>query len=211
VYTLLNPETVKDKLYHTVAHLATGPQVVGLQDPTLVGQGVWAEFSDTSVSRYNGDLMKYDHTAGADNGSMAAMLTSNLGTCVAWGELLVAVLGAQGIEAKTYNVAHKNINPPAVPDHMIVIDPVTGAPPKAQGTAGASYTANNIFNIHVLVKLDSDADTLYDPSYGTKTAKTGNLSALARYEDLYIPQFITPGAVVYGQTLGVEDMKLFPR
>jgi hypothetical protein len=48
----------------------------------------------------------------------------------------------------------------------------------------------------------------YDPSYGTKTGPSGNLSALARYEDLYISGFLRPNGTTYGQTMGVEDMKL---
>ena len=99
------------------------------------------------------------------------------GQCSAWSQLLIGVLGAQGIEA-----SEKEVTAPAYKAFVVMAMPAQGV---------ANYPESE-FVYHDVVTVDGFPNTIFDPSYGNMVPGTSLLAAEQQYEDLYVPDVVNP-------------------
>jgi len=188
-------------LYHTVVHIGShNGNGIGGTDPSPVVAAAWGEFADCEVRRVDGMLLRYNHDYPPII-SVAAMLAdaSGRGQCTAWADLLVDVLAAQGIGATRTRI-ERNFCTRLMP---------------AQGTGGVNYVPGTItasppgFVFHQVVRVDGFADTIFDPSYGTRTDKTDARSVELKYEDENITHLMIGGTWI-PDTKGIAELVFTP-
>jgi len=162
-------------------------------------------FSHRQVRRVDGTLMYYNHDN--DTALTAAQMLGNptgKGQCTAWADLLVKVLNAQGIAATSTEVA------PRFPHSRFCVKLMP-----AQGSGFSDYVPGTItarppgFVFHQVVMVDGFADTIFDPSYGTRTDKTDARSVELKYEDENITHLMI-GATWIPDTKGIAELVFTP-
>jgi hypothetical protein len=124
------------------------------------------------------------------------------GQCTAWADLWTQVVEAQGIGAVRTSIE------PGVPFIGFCVKLVP-----AQGTSGANYVPGTIsdpgFSFHQVVRVDGFADTIFDPSYGTRTDKTDARSVELKYEDDNITYLLVAGQWIL-DTKGLAELVFTP-
>jgi len=173
-------DTPQTDLFHTVIHIGShNAHGIGGAEPGPVVEAAWQEFADLEVQRlYDGMVMKYNHDR--DTALEAPDMLAHpqgKGQCTAWADLWIRVLAAQGIEAEPRDMR------PQAPYSAFRVRLMP-----AQGSGGANYT-NTDFGFHRVVAVDVFPDTIFDPSYGTRTERTDNRSVELIYEDENVTHF----------------------
>lgn len=133
---------------------------------------IYGNLEGRDVKRMEGTTMCYNHDTGT--GLTAAEMLAHptgSGQCTAWADLLVQVLGAQGIGATSTRIE---------PDSPYLAFRVQLMP--AQGSGEANYTETD-FGFHQVVRVEGFSDSIFDPSYGTRVDKTDARSVELKYED----------------------------
>ena len=105
------------------------------------------------------------------------------GQCTAWADLLVQVLAAQGIGAHTSDI-NANASSPYIGFRVQAMP--------AQGSGGTNYTDLMEFGFHEVVRVNGFADTIFDPSYGTRVDKSDERSVELKYEDEVVTHLAQP-------------------
>jgi hypothetical protein len=124
--------------------------------------------------------MTYTHVSGTalHYYQMLANATG-YGQCTAWAELLVQVLAIQGIGAHTSNMRANVSGNPLDDGFRVKLMP-------AQGSGGADYTTTD-FGFHQVVRVDGFANSIFDPSYGTRVDRGTDTRTVEQiYEDLNV-------------------------
>ncbi len=190
-------------LYHTVVHLGSH-NAAGQSTESGTVNAAWGEFTDRDVKRIRDNLtMVYNHDA--DTALSAERMlahSAGKGQCTAWADLWVQVLAAQGISATSTRIA---------PGSGYVAFSVRLMP--AQGTGGANYTpgtGDDPFGFHQVVRVSGFTDTIFDPSYGTRTDKSDTRSVELKYEDENITRLWTDATTWIPDTKGLVELTFTP-
>ncbi|MBM81107.1 MAG: hypothetical protein CMJ78_10995 [Planctomycetaceae bacterium] len=171
-------------LYRTVLHIGSS-KARYLAESNVIN-AIWSEFTDYSVTRWNGgSALKYMHpTLQSDSHSTEKLLEYGHGQCDAFSDLFADILVAQGVDASIdiQEIVAKG----SADDFMIKHNWQWGTPdPNLEGAPGGynyllgenvnsgtteipSQGVSNpqfVFKNHWIVLIDG---TLYDPSYGSK-------------------------------------------
>ena len=170
-----------------------------------VTDAIWSQFTGRTVTRVDGTMMQYNHDA--DTGIYAAdMLKQPLGKgqCTAWSDLLVQVLGYQGVTASVLDLASKQI----IGNSKFTVKQVP-----AQGSGRTNYlvgtTQASPFRFHQIVAVNCYPERLYDPSYAYMAQGGVGESAQAVWEDHSLVD-VWNGATWNAQTVGAEDLLMDP-
>lgn len=207
LYTFLEKPT-QSVLYHTVAHYATKPPANGLQDPVQIANAIWAHFSTApalALARVNTTTpMTYGHAAPFAL-TAAGMLSSGngRGQCTAWADLYAQMLSAHAIGSTFVKITYGT--PPPFGNGIFTVKEMP-----AQGSGGANYlvgtTQGTAFTNHMVLRVDGIADTIFDPSYGSKTVKIDARSVELLWEDLYLDSYRDPSGLWIGDPKGTKEL-----
>lgn len=124
--------------------------------------------------------MSYSHVAGTGFDATAMLADpQGRGQCTAWADLLVKVLGAQGINAQRVDITA------AQPCDGFQVNQMP-----AQGSGGAPYLVTR-FGFQEFVFIANFPTRIYDPSYGTVTDGSTLAVAESQYEANNVASLIT--------------------
>jgi len=173
-------EPLTAPIYHTVIHIGShNAHGIGGTDARPVVAAAWQEFTDLEVRRlHDGLVMRYNHDQ--DTALTATDMIAHpegKGQCTAWADLWAGVLAAQGIGARLRDLE---------PEAPYSAFRVRAMP--AQGSGGMNYLTTD-FAFHRVVGVYLFPETIFDPSYGTRTDRSDERPVELKYEDENVTHF----------------------